>query len=870
MPVQDERTVPEALPRKEPVCNRVVFGEGDEIDTDQMWTYCVARKLYFIPPDAAITATYGVYNHDLQDPKCLVIEGTKKDSELRNVNGFNNFDNGPDGEGAIEMALRNPSYLNSKRGVPQGERAKFDVLIDWMKYSESDKRRDLPFPDLKGQFKREELEAVSAIFHALRWKAGNKPETVLEQSYSLFQDLLNPFRTQLIQEQYQDVLEDYKKALDADKIIMEEAIREGKLRSIKTLAGFNLAYFDVSELPLQAHYGAMDLARDNSDADIVLLIDELNGKKQVKISISQAKAATNPSLAQINLGEVIPFALKPFEALEAGGYEFAVNSEAGGHEHIAGMAREGTTADPNKIRQAITKLFDTIPMTQTQLAEASKQIASLIGNDPHYFPELSELDTGTFNLNRRVVRFNVQAGDKSQYVDIREDEVEIYLEALKNDPQKAREIFLKKTAASEPEEVIAIKAQRAAELLPEYLAAQDGERVLAALDQMTELQIKMLSIEQKVKIIEAIALSNAAIDFVWNPKNDFYQIHDPALFTHVRNNADLYQRARFFYPSIQRTIDGLLVPDCIERTSEKRSIPLQRDIAAYLLRIVTSETYKKSHKEMTHDSLLASTLRFIADRRNDTDTRNQVAQAISSHYGIEQINHWKQLADLDESLLSTIFDSYPDLFNDLREQIEIKPAADIPGIPEAKVFYPDREQVNSSIEAQAPFIEKCKVVEKIDVPPAVNIALQIMRPTKQLAEAYGVITRHTGAAGQRIIAPVEMNAEVNVPGLLQLENATRTMADSDDPKIGRCLVEQVRQLGAISTNADIRVFMGGSPDPLTSFVSNQFILSPDLTPEVKKRIMMVYYNQQDKVFYERPVILPEQYPLIDAMASLKS
>jgi hypothetical protein len=66
-------------------------------------------------------------------------------------------------------------------------------------------------------------------------------------------------------------------------------------------------------------------------------------------------------------------------------------------------------------------------------------------------------------------------------------------------------------------------------------------------------------------------------------------------------------------------------------------------------------------------------------------------------------------------------------------------------------------------------------------------------------------------------------------------------------------------------SADIRIFMGGPPDALTQYTTNQLILNPKLSAEVKKRVMIVFYNQQQKIFYERPVVLPEQYPLIDAL-----
>lgn len=869
MSAQDERTVPEALPRKEPVCNRVVFGEGDEIDTDQMWTYCLAKKLYFIPPDAAVTTSYGVYNADLQDPKCLVIEGIKKDSELRNVPGFNNFDNGPDGEGAVEMALRNTTFLNSKRGIPAGERQRFDVLLEWLKYSESDKRGELPFPDVKGQFKREELECLPALFHALRFKSGNKAQETLENAYGLFQDLLNPFRTELIQEKYQEALADYQRALEADRIVMNEAIQQGKLQSVRTLAGFELATFDVSSLPLQTHYGAMEEARKNSNADIVLLVDEINGKKQVKISISSQKAADSQNLASINLAEVVPFALKPFEALEGGGYEFAVNSEAGGHEHIVGLARQGTAVHTEQLRQAVTKLFDALPLTLEQLTDASREIADLAGCGSNYFPEMSQLDTNSYHLNRRGVRFNIPTDSGSYYVDLREDEIPLYLQILRSKPAEAKRIMMEKTGIEEPAEIIEAKAKRAEALLPEYLAAGNGERVLAAFDEMSEQQIRNLSLEQKVKAVEAIAASEQAIDFVWNPDNGFYQIHDPALFTHIRNNKDLYQRARFFYPSVQRTVDKLLLTDIIEGATEKRDVQKQRDIGAHLLRILTTGTYKGSHREKSYDNILGTALRFIVDKRIDQETRAQVAEGLSSHYSVEQLTHWQQMATLDENAVSGAFIAYPELFQSIREAVQFNPAESIPGIRDGRISPPKQEQVAQAITDQDIFISQYQK-QGIEIKPAMNIALQIMRPTKQLAEAYGVVSRHTDKEGKRIIAPVTVNSEVQVSGLLELESDQRTMDQADDPKIVGAIVDQVRALGDMSTDAEIRIFMGGPPDALTQYTTNQLLLNPTLRPDVKKRVMLVFYNQQDKVFYERPVVMPDQYPLIDAMASLKS
>lgn len=816
--------------------SKVVFGHPfDQFDRDQLIAWYIATKIGVLSPTAPAEFSLPVPESALASPNTLVIEGVPNNGTWEKNNSKGNFDNGPGDAPAAAML----THVLSRKVTTSPDSQKIRDLVGWLTSVERGKPMKKPLQTLRP----EDLSQLTNIFMALKGQH-NQPGDLLSNAHILLDNVFNTDENRRpLREIYAQYLSPHQSERGEKFDRLKERAKDKKyLKTTRTQAGINLAYFDVRGLGSEE--GAFSVAVEHSDADIVMLIDDhkdANGEvrgTQIKIKIPKQKEESQP----INLTQLLAERLNTSESLFGKGYEFIVSDSYGGHPGIVGSPRsQGSDLDPEKVWYGISDFFDVPRYSETDFTQKALEFAEKMGTG-NIYPNIEIIPSDAYHLSKRAMTIVVPSGDQPNAITISEDDLPIYEEACTDDISHNQAVLLQKTESKEAEIISALRHTRALSYLGESIDRSDTEGILKALNQLDPKTIQSLPKEEMLSIIQEIAHADDAIDAVWNKDNLQFGITYKPLPDWIKNSIEMYKRERYSYNSLPKKVDTYLLQRA-ESVVAKGSKEEQQRYAETLMTIVTSERYKQTHIEGSYDTLLQSVLRLTDNSNIQLDIRTSIIEALLSEYGHEQSTHWRDAVQKDPLLVGRITQQFPQFDEFLQTMGITLETKEIGDIPNSILIEPDRDRIKAH----------CDYQREQGLEPYATILVEIGDQIEQQIKAQGISRMEQSEPGvYRNESDVTVDAAIHINSTLRLDRE-----HSDHQKVAREVVRMVKQIASMTPDehTPIRIIRGRFPGILAGAVATELMRQDSgIDSGTQQRIIWCDFNQQEQQYFDTPLL----------------
>ncbi len=828
--------------------NKVVFGHSmRDFDIDQCITFFYAKYAGIIGDDVEIVFNPSPSIEDINNSSTLVIEGISNAKTQLNNKKTGNFDNGANDDPAAFMFFEafQADWKSHQNKTFRDIRADFDKLRDlalWIRSVDSSSGateiKSLPRNDLKNLVK---------IFHAVKDTCATKEE-LLEKEYTVFLHLLDPERTEAMDDIYFEGIRALEDTERANNQTIREHIQDhpNTFEITTTNKNWRLVKLDIRGLDIQ--HGAMSIALEKAEsADLIMLIDdERNDDGEVigsRFLFSTPRTEKNHYLADNRyLQNVLAPCLTRAEALFGKGYEFTMSHTYGGHPRLIGSnALGGSFLNPDKVWIAIQDHFDANRYYTDN--EWNRMVATRFAAYPGIVSAIPSSDLVNsehqYTLPQRKITLTVKhpEGGENLVMDVLEEDIDLYFELL-NDVEQFNLMQLNDRGEFlEPAFIAELREERACKAIPKYIEEKNITKILSLVNHIRpDFLVNSLSAEQQIQALELIAESNEAILEIWDTKNERFQVTSPMFPPTLKALPEQHNAAKYSYESVPSKIDTGLITSIYEHSIHPEQPQIQQRLAESLIRILSSDGYKQSHSETIYDQVLPTILRMMTDVDITPEVRSYIATTIIQTYGSDMKSHWRLMTDAYSPEIHVASVMHKETFGKFIESLHLEPSENvIPGVPGSNVRPPNKEKVSAWVAEQ---------LHKEDtLPPIVTILTEIQRPSQSAFLHHSIDRLETDEFDLHAKETIHEYA-----GIISVLRPIDQRAKQEHIAISEAIINMVIELDkTLPEGVKIRIIRGGYPNEMTGDLTARIALEH---PKLVKRIIWGNYEHQTGKRYD--------------------